>query len=70
MRILTLANISGFSRPFGIVDGRAHQEPACAGVERGRDVGDIGRERPVRIGEHGEVERLADLTCGASVSRT
>src|SRR5262249_61440565 len=45
----------------GIVDGRAHQEPPDRWIERRGDVGDVGREGAVGIGQHGEVDRLTDV---------
>ena len=44
----------------GVVDGRPHQQAARGGIERGRHIGNLGREGAIRIGQDGEIDRLAD----------
>src|SRR6478672_11137490 len=43
-----------------VVDRRAHQQTANARIERRGHMVDVGLERRLRIGEHGEVELLPD----------
>ena len=51
----------GLEQSRGVVDGCPHQQPSRGGIERGCDIGDFGREWPIRIGQDREVDRLTDM---------